>query len=74
MRERETRGGVIRGAAVAKVTMHPSTHTQTHTSTHDTWTKCVVARESVWERLYVVATISRLLKMIGLFCRISSLL
>ena len=46
---------------------HPHTHTHTHTHTHVYGTYIPIYT-------YGVATISRLLKIISLFCKISSLL
>jgi len=60
----------------------PHTHTHTHTSTYMCMCMWRYTHKSTYTYVYVyveiytygVATISRLLKIIGLFCRISSLL
>jgi len=48
---------------------HMHTHIQTDTGT-DTHTRTHAGNDAVDGRSYGVATISRLLKIIGLFCRI----
>ena len=76
----QARGGGGRGPRQVRWITHMGTantsecahtHTRTHASTHT----CVLCRKHLVSPLcYGVATISRLLKIIGLFCRISSLL
>jgi len=50
---------------------HTHTHTHTHTRTHSSKQACS-RNTGVWDR-YRVTTISRLLKIISLFCRMLSL-